>query len=160
MALFMGAAAEGAGMAAITGAHVAGVALSRAAGEHLREGARVVVATASSCQCFWSTWVSPPVALTWLPASCQGGFSVVQRSPGRLSALALVRPAPALRGRSALAVGVGMIPRGEVSPVLAAFGAGWSDSWGVCSLPSSLPWQRPARFRLFFCDWSSIASLR
>jgi Kef-type K+ transport system membrane component KefB len=122
MALLLGAIAEGAGMAAITGAYVAGVALSRAAGEHLRDGARVVV---------YAFFL--PVFLVNVGISASGSDLVAGLLPGvvltaaaiagKILGCGLGAAATGLRGRSALAVGMGMIPRGEVSLVLAAFGA-------------------------------------
>jgi Kef-type K+ transport system membrane component KefB len=122
MALMLGAIAESAGMAAITGAYVAGVALSRAAGEHLREGARVVV---------YAFFL--PVFLVNVGISASGSDLVAGLLPGAaLTAAAIAgkiigcglgAAGSGLRGRSAVAVGMGMIPRGEVSLVLAAFGA-------------------------------------
>ena len=122
LALLLGAAAEGAGMAAITGAYVAGVALSRAAGEHLREGARVVV---------YGFFL--PVFLVNVGISASGSDLVAGLLPGavltgaaiagKIIGCSLGAAGTGLRGRSAVAVGMAMIPRGEVSLVLAAFGA-------------------------------------
>jgi Kef-type K+ transport system membrane component KefB len=122
LALMLGAIAESAGMAAITGAYVAGVALSRAAGEHLRDGARVVV---------YAFFL--PVFLVNVGISASGSDLVAGVFPGAVLTVAAIAgkilgcglgaTGTGLRGRSALAVGMGMIPRGEVSLVLAAFGA-------------------------------------
>ena len=121
LALLLAAAAQGAGMAAITGAYVGGLALSRAAGEHLREGARVVV---------YSFFL--PIFLVNIGFSASGNDLAGALLPGLVftvagiagkvlgcGAGAMVARVP-LRG--AFAVGIGMIPRGEVSLVLAAFG--------------------------------------
>lgn len=119
-ALLMGWLAQQSGIAAITGAYLAGLIVGRAAGEELAQRVRIV-AYALPVPVFlvnvgmqtdfrhlsggWLLLALPAVAVLAKLVGCGAG------------ALAC-----GFRGRGAAGVGVGMIPRGEVTLVIAVLG--------------------------------------
>ncbi len=118
--LFMGWLAAEAGIAAITGAYLAGLIVGRSAAQELADRLRVV-AYALPVPVFL-VGVGMQADLTHL----RGGWLLLAVPLAALAAKVLGCGAGALlagfRGREALGVGVGMIPRGEVTLVIAVLG--------------------------------------
>jgi len=118
--LFMGWLASEAGIAAITGAYLAGLIVSRSAGPELAERLRVV-AYALPVPAFL-VGVGMQADLTHLHG---GALLVAVPVAALLAKVAGCGGAARLagfRGRAAVGVGVGMIPRGEVTLVIAVLG--------------------------------------
>lgn len=118
--LFMGWLATEAGIAAITGAYLAGLIVGRSAAQELAERLRIV-AYALPVPVFL-VGVGMGADLTHL----DGGALLAVVPLGALLSKLLGCGAGALvagfRGREAVGVGVGMIPRGEVTLVIAVLG--------------------------------------
>jgi len=120
--LFMGWLATEAGIAAITGAYLAGLIVGRSAAQELADRLRVV-AYALPVPVFL-VGVGMQADLTHL----HGGALLVAIPLAALASKVIGCGLGALtagfRGREAIGVGVGMIPRGEVTLVIAVLGVG------------------------------------
>jgi Kef-type K+ transport system membrane component KefB len=120
--LFMGWLATEAGIAAITGAYLAGLIVGRSAAQELAERLRVV-AYALPVPVFL-VGVGMQADLTHL----HGGMVLLAIPLAALASKVIGCGVGALvagfRGRDAVGVGVGMIPRGEVTLVIAVLGVG------------------------------------
>ena len=118
--LLMGWLAQESGIAAISGAYLAGLIVGRAAGEELAQRVRIV-AYALPVPVFLVN-VGMQTDLTHL----SGGWLLVAipavACVAKVAGCGLGALASGFRGREALGVGVGMIPRGEVTLVIAVLG--------------------------------------
>lgn len=119
-ALFMGWLAQQSGIAAITGSYLAGLIVGRAAGEELAHRVRIV-AYALPVPVFLVN-----VGMQTDFAHLAGGYLLVGLPVvavlGKLVGCGLGSLICGFRGRNAAGVGVGMIPRGEVTLVIAVLG--------------------------------------